>query len=240
MTKSEAGLNGRVARKKPLLSKTQKKKRLEWAKKYRKWTEKDWERVLFSDESPFTLFPTSGKLYVRRRVGEEFLDECISPTVKFGGGKIQVWGCFSYCGAGTLYRIKGKMDAEKYRSILKHRMAPHHKELKETHGIDFVFQHDNDPKHTSKKAKNYLANQNYSVLEWPSQSPDLNPIENLWEQVKKAIYYRVDRASSLDDVFLIVQEEWAKIPVANMQKLVHSMPNRCKAVIKAQGCSTKY
>ncbi len=236
----EVDLNGRVARKKPLLTKTHKRKRLEWGRKYKKWTKSDWEKVLFSDESPFTLFPSSGKLYVRRRVGEEFLDECISPTVKFGGGKIQVWGCFSYCGAGTLYRIEGKMNAEKYRSILKHRMAPHHKELKETKGVDFIFQHDNDPKHTSKKAMNYLANQNYNVLEWPSQSPDLNPIENLWKQVKQAIYYRVDRASSLDNLFEIVKEEWEKIPVANMQKLVHSMPNRCKEVIKKMGGATKY
>ena len=97
-----------------------------------------------------------------------------------------------------------------------------------------MFQHDNDPKHTSKKAKNYLANQNYSVLEWPSIPRSQSNRESLGTS-EKAIYYRVDR----DDVFL-VQEEWAKIPVANMQKLVHSMPNRCKAVIKAQGCSTKY
>ena len=236
----EMGLNGRVARKKPLLSKVHKKKRVEWAKKYKKWTKKDWEKVLFSDESPFTLFPSSGKLYVRRRVGEEYLDECISPTVKFGGGKIQVWGCFSFHGVGTHYRIEGKMTGEMYRSILKHRMAPHHKELKKTRGTDFIFQHDNDPKHTSKKAKNYLSNQKYNVLEWPSQSPDLNPIEHLWQQVKRAIYYRVDRASSLDHLFQIVKEEWEKIPVANMQKLVHSMPDRCKEVIKKKGGSTKY
>jgi len=236
----DAGLNGRVARKKPLLSKVQKKKRLAWAKKYKSWTKKDWEKVLFSDESPFTLFPNSGKLYVRRRVGEEFLDECISPTVKFGGGKIQVWGCFSYCGAGSLYRIKGRMNGADYRSILKHRMAPHHKELKQREGVDFIFQHDNDPKHKSHVAQNYLRNQNYTVLDWASQSPDMNPIENLWNLVKRAIYQRIDRASSLDDLFDIVKEEWEKIPLAAMRTLVHSMPQRCKAVIASKGCSTKY
>jgi len=235
----EFGLNGRVARKKPLC-KTHKRRRLEWAKKYRSWTESDWEKVIFSDESPFTLFPKSGKIYVRRRVGEEFMEECISPTVKHGGGKIQVWGCFSYCGAGTLFRIRGKMTGKDYRSILKHRMAPYHKELKEQEGVDFVFQHDNDPKHTSKVAKNYLANQNYKVLDWPSQSPDLNPIENLWDVVKKAIFRRIDRASSLDSLFDIVKEEWEKVSLVEMQKLVHTMPKRCKALLKAQGGHINY
>jgi hypothetical protein len=89
-----------VARKKPWLSKENIKKRFEWAKEYRHWTKEDWRKVIFSDESPFTLFPDSGKMYVRRRIGEEFLPECLRGTVKFGGGKNQVWGCFNYNGAG--------------------------------------------------------------------------------------------------------------------------------------------
>ena len=93
---------------------------------------------------------------------------------------------------------------------------------------------DNDPKHTSKVARNYLANQDYTVLDWASQSPDMNPIEHLWQMVKTAIFKRVDRASSLDDLFEIVKEEWRKIPLAEMQKLVHSMPKRCKAVLKSE------
>src|ERR1700761_7342561 len=63
----EVGLNGRVARKKPWLSKENIKKRFEWAKEHKNWTKEDWRRVIFSDESPFTLFPDSGKMYVRRR-----------------------------------------------------------------------------------------------------------------------------------------------------------------------------
>jgi hypothetical protein len=168
------------------------------------------------------------------------MDECLKPTVKFGGGKIQVWGCFSYYGQGSLFRIKGKMMGEKYRSILKHHMAPHYKEMKQQHGVNFIFQHDNDPKHTSRVAQNYLQNQQYEVLDWSSQSPDMNPIENLWQLVKKGLYDRIDRASSLDDLFELVKEEWEKIPLVEMQKLVHSMPRRCKAVLKSNGGSTKY
>jgi len=79
-------------------------------------------------------------------------------------GKIQFWGCFSWNGAGPLYRIKDKMDGKQYRSILKHHMAPYMKKVEEEMKCEVVFQHDNDPKHTSKVAKNYLENKKIIVL----------------------------------------------------------------------------
>jgi hypothetical protein len=98
--------------------------------------------VVFSDETPFTLFQWAGKQYVRRRPGEEFLDECLNPTVKHGGGKIQVWGCFSWNEPGPLYRVKGLMDGKQYRQILKTHMAPYLKEFKEEMKFDeVIFQH---------------------------------------------------------------------------------------------------
>ena len=176
----EFGLNGRVAAAKPLLNKRHKLARKAWATKYREWTVEQWRKVLFSDESPFTLFQSEGKTYVRRRVGEELKEECISPTVKHGGGKIQVWGCFSYEGVGKLYRINGIMDGKKYREILKNQMAPHLRDL----GMDFVFQQDNDPKHKSKVAMNYLKNVKFVVLDWV---PRYESYENLWYVVKLRI-----------------------------------------------------
>jgi hypothetical protein len=236
----EAGLNGRVARRKPWLTQANIKKRFQWAKAHRDWTPEHWRRVIFSDESPFTLFPDSGKVYVRRRIGEEFLSECLMPTVKFGGGKIQVWGCFSYNGGGPLYRIHGKMDGPKYREILKNKMAPFLKDYKGLTGVEPIFQQDNDPKHRSKVAMNYLNNKEFIVLDWASQSPDMNPIENAWKLVKDAIFARIDRASNLDEVFEIVKEEWEKIPVEKFRQLIDGMPRRVEALYKSRGRSTKY
>lgn len=230
-----SNLNGRVARRKPLLRPENKTRRLEWAKEHADWTKEDWRKVIFSDESPFTLFQDGGKIYVRRRPGEEFLEECIMPTVKHGGGSIQVWGCFNYGAKGPLYRIKGIMDGEKYRQILIHQMAPFLKDLKGDLGVEPIFQHDNDPKHTCKKVGTYLNNKQFQVLSWPSQSPDLNPIEHAWRQLKLAIYARTDKASNLDEVFEIAKEEWEKLPMANLEKLVNSMPKRIQEVIAAKG-----
>jgi DNA-binding CsgD family transcriptional regulator len=236
----KVGLNGRVARKKPLLSEANRKARLQWAKEHRHWSADDWRNVIFSDESPFTLFQTSGKQYVRRRPGEEWKDECLFPTVKHGGGKIQVWGCFSWNGGGPMYRVKDKLTGAQYRQVLKTHMAPYLRQFEIDNKCEAIFQHDNDPKHTSKVVQAYLKNKAIVVLDWPSQSPDMNPIEHSWKAVKDRIFSRVDHATNLNEVFEIAKEEWKKLDVSYFQKLIKSMPRRVEAVYQARGRHTKY
>lgn len=155
-------------------------------------------------------------------------------TVKFGGGKIQVWGCFAYHKIGPLKRIEGKLNGAGYRQILKTHMAPFLRKLKKDKNTEFIFQDDNARVHRAKVVKNYLSNTNIVMLDWPSQSPDLNPIENVWGHLKDKL------ASSLDHLFELVKQAWAEVDVNYLQKLVQSMPRRCKVVIKAKGWSTKY
>jgi hypothetical protein len=236
----DMGLPARVAASKPLITWKQKIARLAWAKKYEKWNVKEWRQVIFSDESPFTLIPRCGKIYVRRRATEKFLPQCLKPTLKFGGGKIQVWGCFSYDTIGPLKRIEGTLTGARYRQILKTHMAPFLRGLKKSKKTEYIFQHDNDPKHTSGVVQNYLHNTNIVLLDWPSQSPDLNPIENLWKHLKDKIAESYEKASSLDHLFELLQQVWADVDVNYMQNLVDSMPRRCAAVIKAKGWPTKY
>ena len=71
-----AGLNGRIARRKPLLSPKHRQARLEFAKGHINWSANEWRKVVWSDESKFNIFNSDGRTYVRRRVGEELMDEC--------------------------------------------------------------------------------------------------------------------------------------------------------------------
>ena len=99
------GLYGRVARKKPLVTKANRGKRLRYARKYQKKPLGFWNSVLWSDESKFNLFGSDGKVMVWRTSKEEYNSTCSVPTVKRGGGNVKCWSCFSASGVGNLVFI---------------------------------------------------------------------------------------------------------------------------------------
>ncbi len=155
-----------------------------------------WNHALLSDETKINLFGSDGVKRVWRHPGEEYKDKSVLPTVKHG----MVWGCMSAAGTDELQFIGGTMNANMYCDILKQRL-----------GRRAVFQHDNDPKHTSKTTNALLKKK---VIDWPSMSPDLNPIEHLWGIIKR----KVSNIHQLCDV-------------VTCEALVNSMPKRVKAVL---------
>lgn len=174
--------HGRVARKKPLISKKNKINRLKFAREYQSKDLSFWKTVLFADESKFNLFRSDGRSYVWRKPNEELRERNLRPTVKHGGGSIMVWGCMSAAGPGNLCIIEGNMDHKMYLEILKNNLKESARKL----GIvdNFYYYQDNDPKHKAQNVKMWLLYNCPHVLETPAQSPDLNPIEHLWAHLE--------------------------------------------------------
>ena len=124
------------------------------------------------------------------------------------------------------------MDSEKYVSILEDEMIPTYRKFKRSNK-NITYQHDNDPKHKSKLTITFLKRKNINVIEWPSYSPDLNPIENVWSILKM----RVKKRNPINETELhkFIEEEWYGIESSILNNLFNSMPKRLRQVIENKG-----
>ena len=232
----EYGLESGVARKKPYISRKNRKHRLKWAREHASWTSEDWRKVIWSDETKFNMFGSDGVVRVWRERGKSMDPKYLRGTVKHGGGSVMFWGCIGWNGVGPLYHIPGIMIKEVYVDILAKNLPLAARKL-HMRGR-YIFQQDNDPKHTAMIVKQWFADNRVTVLEWPAQSPDLNPIEHMWSELERRCSGRNPR--NKQDLIDMAMREWNLIEVPVVQKLIESMPNRIRAVIAAKGGPTKY
>ena len=234
-----SGYNGRQARKKPFISTKNQKKRIQWAKEMVKKTMTFWKQVVFTDESKIKISGSDGRVFVWRKSTEEWMPTCTLGTVKTGEPSIMVWGCMSNDGVGPLVLTEGSVTGKKYRDILQKHFLPLVLNRRRRR-LATILQNDNAPIHRENVVKVWKERNELKCLEWPAQSPDLNPIENLWMILKRRISARDPLAKTVKELKAVVQEEWKTIPVDDVKNLVKSMPKRAKLVIKAKGFGTKY
>jgi hypothetical protein len=202
--------------------------RLKFARYHENWTVEDWKRVLWSDETKINRIGSDGRSYVWKKKGEPLSDRTTTPTVKHGGGNnLMVWGCMGWNGVGVLTEVQGIMDAIQYCDILDGGVEESFEKL-EMEEDERIFQQDNDPKHTSKRATKWF------------EDHDISPIEHLWVDLKKRLNEYPVPPKGVHELWDRVVEEWNKIPPEVCQNLIESMPRRIQAVIKAKGGHTKY
>lgn len=145
-----------------------------------------------------------------------------------------VWAGFAAIGPSSLAPVDGNIDTECYINLLTDNLLP-----LDLPGATLTFQQDNAPAHKSRRTMRWLSDHGIEVMQWPAQSPDLNPVENAWARLKQNLEERVD-IKTMEDLWKAIQQEWASIPSDYFETIADSMPNRMKMVIDAKGGAIEY
>jgi transposase len=226
---------------KPLLKPHHKKARLEWAKQHEHWTEKDWRKVLFSDETKINRISSDDRVRIWCRKVEPLSEKRITPREQQGGGGLLMWGCMSWAGFANGVVPDEKVNSDVYTAILEEHLKA---SANSCFGSkQFIFQQDNASVHISKVTNAWIKKNKIKVLPWPAKSPDMNPIEHFWDKLKSIVREfppAADKEELWKHVEGAIEWSWSQEGIEYAHKLVDSMPIRVQALIKAKGGYTKY
>lgn len=199
----EMGFSYRKAKRKPSLTLKQKRTRLQWAKERQSWTVNDWMKVIFSDESRICIGQgDDAGTFVWCCSSEIYKDDCLKKTSKFPQS-LMIWGCMSGKGTGEMAVVKSSINAQVYIEILDSFLIP------SIENMFVIFQDDNASCHRAKTVKAFLGERLIQSMSWPANSPDLNPIENLWWKLKKMVHSKAPTCK--DDLATAIKESWHQI-----------------------------
>ncbi|GFU05056.1 transposable element Tc1 transposase [Trichonephila clavipes] len=204
--------------------------RLQWCQAKSMWNVTDWQKVVFSDESRFVLGTDDNRVRLWRHPGERYnsFHTVLRHTARTAG--VIVWGAIAYDSRSTLIVMRRTLTGQRYvDDIFRPHVGPF---LNGLPGA--IFQQDNARRLTARVAQDFL--RYFQTLPWPARSPDLSPVEHVWDQLKR----QMPSCHSVHDLKLAVQDLWAHLPQDNIRCLINSMPDCVAACIAAGGGLTHY
>jgi len=189
--------------KRALLTEEQAAKRLKWVREHSNCTQKFWERVLWSDECAVQKDSDGQILWVFRHQNqrEKYAPKNIRGREKGGRLFQMIWGCFVGTKLGPIAFIEGTVNTDVYIMLLHDTLIPFIDVIIADGTTDIVFQQDNAFSHVSKKTRAWfdtaMSEHGFVWMEWPPNSPDMNPIENLWAWLKTELHRRYPDTKTL-------------------------------------------
>jgi len=218
---------------KPVLTMAHKQARLQFARNHMASRE-FWRTVVFSDEKKFNLDGPDGIHQYWHDLRKQ--PHILSKRVH-GGGSVMVWAAFNYSCQSEIVFISGRMNSAAYQDMLQTNLLPFAQHIPTE---SWVYQQDNASIHRSASTLQWLESKNVNLLDWPSRSPDINPIENLWGLLVRKVYKNGTQFETSDSLKVAITAAWAEITIEDRKALIESMEQRIFDVIQNRGGSITY
>ncbi|GFW81192.1 transposable element Tcb2 transposase [Trichonephila clavipes] len=212
--------------------------RLQWCREHHNWTEQDWACVLFSDESRFSLSSDCRRQLIWRESGTAYRPENIQEKDRYPTCSIMVWAGIMINGRTRLHVVaNGTMTGQRYIDEV---LLPHVRLFRGAVGDKFVFMDDNATCHRTLAVQDCLVSEGIQRLVWPARSPDLNPIENVWDALGRQVAGRNYPPTNKNTLILVLTEEWDKLPQQLLDNVGQSMVRRVECCITLHGGHIPY
>ena len=235
-----AGLRGRVAADRSLLTAQNRAARLQFARRQLELhpDEEHWRAVIFTDEKTFDT-ASHGRQIVYREDGTRYQPQHVAHRQVSGRVTVHCWGWMDGQGRGSLHRLGHRFNQDGYIALLQEHFLP---EVRRTRAPPYLLQQDLSPVHTARRVRAMLeAEEDVQLVPWMPRGADVSPIENMWGRMVDILTPRLrDRRTTADELWQAVQDAWAQLSDDYCRRLADSVPRRLRAVVESEGGWTGY
>ncbi|GFX36118.1 transposable element Tcb2 transposase [Trichonephila clavipes] len=192
-----------------------------WCREHRNWRDNEWRRVLFTDESRFSLSSDSHRILIWRERGSRNHHSNTIERDRYGGRGVLVWGGIMLGSRTDLHIVDaGSVNGTRYCNEI---LLPYVRLFRGAMGLQFLFMDDNAPCHRTVAAEQLLESEDIERMDWPARSPDLNPIEHVWDFLGRRLAARTLPPVTIREFRLALQDEWAAMPQQLIDTLILSI-----------------